>query len=76
MEIHVSAAQQAGALGAAMCAAAASGIYPTIQEAQKRMSAGYTSVYTPNPARTAQYKALYAQYLAFGHSEEQARGRR
>jgi len=55
---------QACALGAAMCAATAAGIYPTISDAQKAMAAGIKAVYTPNPAQKDIIDRRYARYLA------------
>lgn len=53
---------QACALGAAMCAATACGIYGSIADAQIAMAAGVKAVYTPNPAGKDIIDRRYAQY--------------
>jgi L-ribulokinase len=65
-EIRVSAADQACALGAAMFAATACGIYRSVGEAQKAMGAGFERVYQPDPLRAGKYAALYSRYLSLG----------
>ncbi|MFW6363953.1 MAG: ribulokinase [Spirochaeta sp.] len=70
MEIEVSAAEQAGALGAAMFAATAAGLYDTVQEAQTAMSAGVLKTYTPDPGKARVYDGLYRKYKEFGALEE------
>ncbi len=64
--IKVSKSEQTVALGAAMFAAIASGIYRDVQEAQKAMGAGFDAEYTPDPQRVARYEELYQSYLQFG----------
>ncbi|WP_346700536.1 ribulokinase [uncultured Alistipes sp.] len=64
MPIRVVRSEQACALGAAMFAAVAAGIYSNIPEAQAAMGSGYTAEYKPDPARTKIYDKLYRQYLA------------
>ena len=66
MPIKVAASEQACALGAAMFAAVASGIHPTLPEAQEAMSSGFDAVYTPRPAQVAVYHILYQKYLQSG----------
>ncbi|GAB6089284.1 ribulokinase [Spirochaeta dissipatitropha] len=70
MQISVSAAEQAGALGAAMFAAAAAGVYPNVEAAQRAMSAGVHRIYEPNPVNATLYDEIYQQYQAFGEFEE------
>ncbi|GHV02640.1 hypothetical protein FACS1894159_11550 [Bacteroidia bacterium] len=62
MPIRVMRSGQACALGAAMYAAAASGIHTSISEAQKAMSAGYMAEYTPEPDAHKAYMDLYQKY--------------
>lgn len=50
------------ALGAAVMAAAAAGIYETPEEAVRHMTGGRGIVYTPDPQRAAAYKELYREY--------------
>ncbi len=66
MEVTVAAGEQTVALGAAMFAATAAGVYRRVEEAQRAMSAGIDSVYRPEPDRARHYTRLYADYLAFG----------
>ncbi len=66
MDIAVSAAEQAVALGAAMFAAAAAGLHPTVSDAQRAMSAGIERVYRPDPEMAARYDVLYNEYLSLG----------
>lgn len=66
MPIKVAASEQACALGAAMFAAVASGIYKTLPEAQEAMSSGFDAVYTPRPAQAAVYQSLYQKYTQSG----------
>ncbi len=66
MDIAVSAAEQAVALGAAMFAATAAGLHPTATDAQRAMSAGIERVYHPDPEMAARYDVLYNEYLSLG----------
>jgi len=71
MPIRVVAAEQACALGAAMLAAVAAGVYPDVLHAQKRMGGGFSRTYEPDPARVGLYDGLYARYKALGAVLEQ-----
>jgi L-ribulokinase len=64
--IKIAVSEQAPALGAAMYAAVAAGIYPDVLAAQKALGSGFAETYTPNPASVAQYATRYAQYQALG----------
>ncbi|SDM31148.1 L-ribulokinase [Catalinimonas alkaloidigena] len=66
MPIKIASADQACALGAAMCAAVAAGEYETMEEAQRAMSSGFDAVYEPRPEQSAVYQKLYEKYVAFG----------
>ncbi|MES1206653.1 MAG: ribulokinase [Pseudomonadota bacterium] len=66
MDIAVSAAEQAVALGAAMFAATAAGLHPTVSEAQQAMSAGIDRTHRPDPEMAARYDQRYGQYLSLG----------
>jgi L-ribulokinase len=70
MPIRVVASDQATALGAAMLAAVAAGVYPTVAAAQKRMGSGFDRTITPNKARSALYRRLYERYTELGRSLE------
>jgi L-ribulokinase len=66
MEISVTSSEQSVALGAAMFAATAAGLYPSVLEAQRAMRAPVERIYAPDPARRAAYDALYGKYKALG----------
>ncbi len=65
-EIQVTAGDQSCAIGAAVFAATAAGLYEDIFEAQKALSAGTARVHKPDPARQALYNSLYQKYRRFG----------
>ena len=71
MDIAVSAADQAVALGAAMFAATAAGLHPTVPEAQRAMSAGIERTYRPDREAAKRYDILYENYLKLGSFVEQ-----
>ncbi|MBD3385257.1 ribulokinase, partial [candidate division KSB1 bacterium] len=62
MPIKVAAADQAVALGAAMAAATAAGLYPSIEKAQETMGSGFEKVYEPIAENARKYKILYEKY--------------
>lgn len=66
MPIKVASSEQACALGAAMFAAVASGIFGTLTEAQLAMSSGFDAVYQPRPEVSEIYQVLYQKYLLAG----------
>jgi L-ribulokinase len=66
MDISVSAADQAVALGAAMFAATAAGLHPSVPEAQRAMSAGVERIYRPDPDAARIYNVLYKDYVKLG----------
>lgn len=66
MEVSVAAGDQPVALGAAMFAATAAGLYARVEEAQRAMSSGTEATYRPDPARADRYSRLYQDYLALG----------
>jgi L-ribulokinase len=61
--IEVASSDQACALGSAMMAAVASGIYETTFEAQQKMGGGVESKYIPIPENSVKYEVLYKRYL-------------
>lgn len=66
MPIKVVNSDQTGALGAAMCAATAAGLYHDLREAQQSMGSGYSREYRPEPESAKSYEALYRKYLEMG----------
>ncbi len=68
--IQVVASEQACALGAAMFAAVAAGLYQGVTEAQERIGSGFSRTYTPDPQRARAYQGLYERYLALGRALE------
>ncbi len=61
--IRVAETTQAGALGSAIYAAAAGGLYPSVKEAARQLASPCTKVYSPDPARAARYTRLYREYV-------------
>ena len=66
MPIKIVASEQACALGAAMYAATAAGLYATTEAAQAAMSSGFDAVFYPNEKKVAVYKKLYLKYRTLG----------
>jgi L-ribulokinase len=64
--IKVAAAQQAGALGAAMLASVAGGLYATVEEAQLSQGQGVLAEYRPDRQKEKQYREKYNRYLNMG----------
>lgn len=66
MPIRVHKSEQTCAAGAAMFAATAAGIYPTVEKAMEVMGQGFDTTYYPNENRAALYQKRYAQYKKLG----------
>ena len=66
MPIKISASDQTPALGAAMYAAVASGLFTDIPSAISAMGADFDEVYEPIMENTLIYEKLYQQYIDFG----------
>lgn len=66
MPIKVCKTEQACALGAAMFAATAAGVYVTVEDAQEAMNSGFEHEYIPNPENVEIYSSLYEQYQKIG----------
>ena len=60
--IKVAASDQAPALGAAVYAAVAAGIYPNVIEASKKMGSDFESEYFPEKEKVAEYERLMKAY--------------
>jgi L-ribulokinase len=62
MPIRIHPFEHTCALGAAMFAATAAGIYPKVEDAMTAMGGAFEKTYYPNPDRIALYEARYAKY--------------
>lgn len=65
-DIHVTAGDQSCAIGGAVFAATAAGLYPDIFTAQKALSAGTERIHKPDPVKVAIYNKLYDKYRKLG----------
>lgn len=68
--IKVAVSEQAPALGAAMYAAVAAGIYPDTKAAIKGMGNGFETTYNPQPEMVAKYAKIFAKYELLGEFVE------
>jgi L-ribulokinase len=76
LPISVPAGDQPVALGAAIFAAVAAGIYPDIPTAQASICAPIEKTYTPNKREVEIYDRLYREYLKLGaFAEEVSKGK-
>jgi L-ribulokinase len=64
--IDVLESEQSCALGAAIFAAVAGGVYPNVASAQKIMASKLCKTYQPNAESAAAYEKLYQKYLTLG----------
>ena len=73
MPIRIHKSEQTCALGAAMFAATAAGIYPKVEDAMNAMGQGFDAVYYPDAAKSAIYEKRYERYTTLGaFAENQA----
>jgi len=61
-DIRIAKSTQSGALGSAVYAAAAAGVYPSIEAASKAYAKPVEKVYKPNSENVEKYKKLYQKY--------------
>lgn len=66
MPIRIHRSEQTCAVGAAMFAATASQIFPSVEHAMNEMGQGFDAEYRPNAGKAKIYKTRYKKYLAFG----------
>ena len=66
MPIRIHKSEQTCALGAAMFAATAAGIYPKVEDAMQSMGQGFDATYFPNKERVTIYKKRYQRYQQLG----------
>lgn len=74
MPIRIHKSEQTCALGAAMFAATAAGIYNKVEDAMKAMGQGFDAEYFPNKQRVEIYKKRYKKYQQFGQFTEHGLG--
>lgn len=66
MPIRIHKSEQTCALGAAMFAATAAGLYDKVEDAMQAMGQGFDAEYYPDAKRAAIYEKRYQQYKKFG----------
>jgi L-ribulokinase len=66
MPIRIHKSEQTCALGAAMFAATAAGIYPKVEDAMVAMGSGFDMTYNPNKKKVSFYKKRYKRYKKLG----------
>jgi L-ribulokinase len=66
MPIKIHRSEQTCALGAAMFAATAAGLYPKVEDAMQAMGQGFDITYYPNPGLVSIYDARYERYKELG----------
>lgn len=66
MPIRIHKSEQTCAMGAAMFAATAAGIYNVVEDAMQAMGQGFDATYTPRAENVAYYKKRYEQYQQLG----------
>lgn len=66
MPIRIHKSEQTCALGAAMFAATAAGIYKKAEDAMNAMGQGFDATYQPDPSKTALYARRYKKYKGLG----------
>lgn len=71
--VSVSRTRQACALGAAMYAAVAAGLHPTLEQAQRAMCEGVLRVYEPRADAIERYAVVYRRYLRLADFMDEAR---
>lgn len=70
MPIRIHKSEQTCALGAAMFAATAAGVYTKVEDAMKQMGQGFEGSYTPNERRVPYYQKRYLKYQLAGQFTE------
>ena len=70
MPIKVCNTDQACALGAAMFAATAAGVYPKVEDAIEAMNSGFAKEYAPNAENVKAYAEIYEKYVKVGQFTE------
>lgn len=68
--LQIADSEQCCALGAAIFASVAAGIYKNIFDAQANMASPVAATLSPNPRKAEQYQALYEKYLEWSQTCE------
>jgi L-ribulokinase len=71
MPIRIHKSEQTCAIGAAMFAATAAGIYNKVEDAMQAMGQGFDKEYTPNILKVEIYNQRYEAYKKLGYFLEQ-----
>ena len=66
MPIRIHRSEQTCAMGAAMFAATAAGLYNKVEDAMESMGQGFDAEYHPRPENIAHYQRRYQQYMQAG----------
>jgi L-ribulokinase len=66
MPIKIAKSDQTCALGSAMAAAVAAGVYRNVASAQKAMGGGFEKEYKPDPVKAKKYEAVFEKYTKLG----------
>lgn len=66
MPIRIHRSEQTCAIGAAMFAATAAGVYEKVEDAMEAMGQGFDTAYQPQADKVDYYKKRYEQYKSFG----------
>jgi L-ribulokinase len=74
MPIRIHKSEQTCAIGAAMFAATAAGLYQKVEEAMQAMGQGFDAEYHPRPENVGYYQKRYDQYKQLGRFIEQISG--
>lgn len=72
MPIRIHKSDQTCALGAAMFAATAAGVYGKVEEAMEAMGQGFDAIYHPVPSRVPVYEKRFQKYNLLGSFTERA----
>jgi len=67
MPIRIHKSEQTCALGAAMFAATAAGLFPRVEDAMQVIGQGFDAEYFPNAKNTPVYKKRYGKYTELGN---------
>ena len=70
MPIRIHKSEQTCALGAAMFAATAAGLYPKVEDAMQAMGQGFDAEYHPNQNKVVIYQKRYEKYKLLGEFVE------